>query len=208
MSISQIKLPKSKTLLVGVLAIIVVVAVIVIASSGGNTKKASASQLIVRAVAAERKGNLKLAAADYNRAIAKSPKNSLAYYDLGTVYVAKKLDSMAVREFRKSVKLDSKFTRAWFNLAVLESKSSYTRAVSDYRSLLKVDRGYAQADFNLGLLLIQHNSRTAGLIDLNLAVTMDKKLLSNVPAALKPYVHASASKSVKKTTKKHHKKKK
>ena len=152
-----------------------------------STKPISANKLVEQGLNAESLGQIDQAIADFKQAIATSPKNVYAYYDLGVIYQQQVNDpSLAATWYRRALNANPSYTPAIFNLAILETPSDPQSAVALYQRILAIKPNDADTNFNLGLLLISQNQVTQGKADLSKAISLDPSLASRVPKGITP----------------------
>lgn len=157
-------------------------------SSGSDAKAnaASANQLVTAGLAAEAKGDVNSAEADYKAAEAKDPHNYFAPYDLGYIYQARGSAAQAASEYQKALLINPKFGRALYNLGVLKSTTNPAAAISYYEQDLQVEPSNASANFNLGVLLIKQGQTTQGYADLETGIRLNPALSADIPAGIAP----------------------
>lgn len=155
------------------------------ACNGGAAKPTAqqqASSSLSQGLAAQRAGNLGLAASDYRKVLKEQPKNAYALYDLGTVYQSRHQDAAAATQYRAALAADPKFTSAMFNLAILETASNPAQAAALYRKVLKLVPNEAGAHYNLGAILRKQGNLAAARAQYEAAHRLDAAL--KVPAGL------------------------
>jgi tetratricopeptide (TPR) repeat protein len=155
---------------------------------GGKKKPAQtpaqqASTLLNAGLAAQGKGNITTATSDYHQVLALDPKNEFAYYDLGLIDQRAGRNAQAETEYRQALTIDPNFEVALFNLAILRTGPAPQEAVDLYRHAITLNSKDAGAHLNLGFLLESIGQREEGVSELKLAIGLDPKLSSRVPAA-------------------------
>lgn len=84
------------------------------------------------------------------------PLTASEHNDLGVAYESSQQLSLAAREYRKSLRLDSRVSRAWVNLGNVEAaQGRWHAAERSYRRALRVSPSDADAMNNLAVALIQ-----------------------------------------------------
>jgi tetratricopeptide (TPR) repeat protein len=124
-------------------------------------------------------GNYQGALADYNQAIALDPKNSLAYYNRGTLKYIKLDDPLeALIDFNQAISLDPKNSLAYTSRGYLGNKylENVQGALADYNQAIALDPKYSLAYYNRGLLKYEElNDVQGALADLNQAIALNPK---------------------------------
>lgn len=111
---------------------------------------------------------------------------ALGYFNRGDAYDALHRYDMAIDDFRSSVSLNAKDQNAWLDLGILEQRQgNASAALGAYRKILALNPTSAGALFNEGVLLYQGGSRAQGLADINKAISIDPKLVTQVPSDIK-----------------------
>ena len=87
----------------------------------------------------------------WNDSIAKSEKNSVAYYNLGNLYLHKNLYDEAIKKYLKVLEIDPKYREAYNNLGVALAKSKrYDEAIESFKAAIRLNKHYSPAIGNLG----------------------------------------------------------
>jgi tetratricopeptide (TPR) repeat protein len=132
-------------------------------------------------------GNLNAAAQLFEQAIKAEPGNVIGYYDLGVVYQQQGQRLDALREYRLALNENPKYVPAIYNKAVLYGTTNPPLAIFYYRTIISLQPDSPTAYLNLGLLeAATKSTKSAGLVAIAKAVTLDPALLKNVPPSLRP----------------------
>jgi tetratricopeptide (TPR) repeat protein len=148
-----------------------------------QTPAQQATALLTAGLAAQGKGDVATATSDYRKLLDLDPKNEFAYYNLGLIDQQAGRSAQAENEYRQSLTSDPNFEVALFNLAILRTKPAPQEAVDLYRHAITLAPKDAGAHLNLGFLLESLGQRQEGVSELKLAVGIDPKLSTRVPAA-------------------------
>lgn len=88
----------------------------------------------------------------YRKAIALSPQNSRAIYNLGCVLQKENRDSDAVRQYEQAVKLEPNEkvrSQAYYNMGVaLQRSKDYSKAIEAYKNCLRLNPSDNDARYN------------------------------------------------------------
>lgn len=88
----------------------------------------------------------------YRKAIALSPQNSRAIYNLGCVLQKENRDSDAVRQYEQAVKLEPNEnvrSQAYYNMGVaLQQSKDYSKAIEAYKNCLRLNPSDNDARYN------------------------------------------------------------
>jgi tetratricopeptide (TPR) repeat protein len=168
----------------------------VLAACGAAKSNADlAGEALNRGLEAHAAGKFDEATVAYFEALAKDPKNTFAFYNLGEI--AQRQSRLAAAEwyYRLAIDLDPKMGLALFNLAIVRGLAgAYPEAVDLYRRVIAIDPNYAPAHFNLGLVLRLLGQTAEAQVELTKAQQLDAKLVAPVPSA-SPARQASPSPS-------------
>ena len=135
-------------------------------------------------LAAQAAGQMDTAAADYQEALKRDPRNKYAYFDLGVISGIQNNGAQAESYYRQAIGIDPAFTGPLFNLAILRTADGDTaEAESLYRKVIAANPRDANAHLNLGFLLIQLNRRPEAISEFNLATQITPTLASRIPPA-------------------------
>ncbi len=117
-----------------------------------------------RGLAYDKKGELSLAIADYNSAIAISPEFTDAYINRGIVYGESSLFEKAIDDFSRAIEIDAKSSKAYMNRgAAYLATGDPASALSDLKRGVAIDPGDARGLFNLGLAYLNSGDRAGGI---------------------------------------------
>jgi Flp pilus assembly protein TadD len=84
------------------------------------------------------------------------PLSAAEHNDLGVAYESAGRTDLAAKQYRKSLRLDSRQTRTWVNLGNAEAASGRWRAAEKaYRRALGIDENEANAMNNLAVALLR-----------------------------------------------------
>ncbi|HUC13041.1 MAG TPA: hypothetical protein VMS00_01185 [Acidimicrobiales bacterium] len=159
---------------------------------------AASNQLVNEGLAAERAGNLNQAFVDYRAAAVRDPGNIYAHYDLGYIYQLRGLVAEATSAYATVLQINPKFSRALYNMGVLETPFNPSGAKGYYLRDLQVEPNNASANFNLGVLMIKHGEKTKGFLYLEYGLRLDPALAAYIPAGITfPSTKQTATKTAK-----------
>jgi len=165
--------------LVGVVAAGVLGAA-VLSACGSPSANEGAAQDITAGIAAQAAGQYASATQYYQKALAISPKDAVALYNLGDVEQLQNLDSAAETHYQAALAIDPNFISAMYNLATVEATSAPDTAKALYLQVIKLSPKDADAHFNLGYVLISLGQRKAGLSEINRGIQLNPDLASRV----------------------------
>jgi serine/threonine protein kinase/Flp pilus assembly protein TadD len=107
--------------------------------------------LLNRAIAQMGAGELKEAAADFQRAIALAPQYAHAHYGLGNALFRQKHLDEAVAAYRKAIALDPQLVAAYVNLgAALAKQNKLDDAITTFRKAIDLNPKFGLAHSQLG----------------------------------------------------------
>ncbi len=102
------------------------------------------------------RGDLGVARAQFEKALALDPGSNVARYNLGVVYRDLEMDQEAWVHFIDVLARDGRAAGAFNNLAILEERQGmYQAAEAHYRRALAIKNDFPDAHFNLGMLLLR-----------------------------------------------------
>jgi tetratricopeptide (TPR) repeat protein len=136
--------------------------------------------------AAFNRGNFKASIELFEQALAKAPTDAAAYYDLGTVYQAERLDGDALHDYAKALTYDSSLVPAIYNEATIYAANDVPLAIYLYRRVIALRANSPTAYLNLGLLEATEGQQTVAAADLRRAVQLEPALRTSIPASLVP----------------------
>lgn len=181
--------PRNTRYAIGLLAVVTVLALAAAGIVNLTTSQPDAEQAaadVSAGLTAQSQGHLDDAIEDYRQALAHEPRDTVAYYDLGTVQSTQGDLSLAVQDYDAALQFNGNYAPALYNLALLLTPSDPTEAVSLYQRVTQVSPEDATAYLNLGFVLHtlgrDGDARTAFAA----AVRIDPTLASRIPAALRP----------------------
>ena len=122
---------------------------------GGSGGTPTATDAFARALQAQTAGKFDEATAAYYEVLAKDPKSSGAFYNLGLIAHLQSRMIAAESFYRLALEQDANNEKALFNLAIVRANTSggAQEAVTLYKKVIALDPNYADAHFNLALLL-------------------------------------------------------
>lgn len=156
------------------------------ASSNTPASTKQGERLVTAGLKAESEGHVQTAIHDFEAAVAASPNNQYAYYDLGVIY-QQQLNNLgaAASWYQKALLVDPKYRPALFNLAILDTVKNPTEAINLYKKILQINPNDADTNFNLGILLISQHQTAQGQADISKALALDPSLASRLPKGYK-----------------------
>jgi tetratricopeptide (TPR) repeat protein len=143
----------------------------------------TAAGLVSQGLRAQLSGDVSSAASEYQQAIKLDQYNTLAHYDLGTVYDRQGNTAAAVGEYRSTLLIDPSFTDALFNLAVDTAGSDPLGAEQLYLRVIQLQPNFAAAWLNVGFILQGQGKADEARTDWAKAVALDRTLATRVPAS-------------------------
>jgi tetratricopeptide (TPR) repeat protein len=163
---------------------------------GGSSKSstrpnagASYGTLVGASVALLGKGNPSAAQQLLQEAIARKPRDPVAYYDLGVAYERQGDTRQAARNYLHAIAVDRNYVPALFNQAEIFAKRNPPLAIFYYRRIIHLKPDSPTAYLNLGLLEAATPALHAqALRDLAHAVKLDPSLRKQVPPPLRAQV--------------------
>ena len=150
----------------------------------------TATNLVAQGLKAQLSGDVSSAESEYQQAIKLDQYNTLAHYDLGTVYDKQGNTSLAVGEYRATLVIDPVFTDALFNLAVDTAASDPASAEQLYLKVLTLQPDFAAAWLNVGFILQSRGKNTEAQADWARAAALDPTLGARVPRPLQSTARA------------------
>jgi tetratricopeptide (TPR) repeat protein len=143
---------------------------------------ATATSLVAQGLRAQLSGNVSTAASAYQQAITLDRNNTIAHYDLGTVYDKQGNTTRAITEYRATLLIDPNFTDALFNLAVDTAASDPAGAAQLYFKVLSLQPTFAAAWLNVGFILQGEGKVSEATADWAKAVALDASLAARIPS--------------------------
>lgn len=136
-----------------------------------------------------RQGNTQAAQQLFTKALAKSPNDPVAHYDLGLAYQQTGDLRHALVQYNRALLLNSRYVPALFNEAVIYSLHDVPLAIFYYRKVTAMQPTAPTAFLNLGLLESQIKAlHRRAVQDLKRAVDQDPSLRPRIPADLRAEV--------------------
>ncbi|RXH15449.1 tetratricopeptide repeat protein [Bradyrhizobium guangzhouense] len=124
-----------------------------------------------RAMFYRQKGEIDLAAADYDQIIERYPDNLNARLARASVHLQKQELEAALSNYGKVIELDPKNVYAYLGRAyVYTAKGDYVRAISDYDQALLIHPENLKAHVDRGLAYIRNGDPDRGMADCDRAV--------------------------------------
>jgi tetratricopeptide (TPR) repeat protein len=158
--------------------VMVLVLVAGVAACGAQQTPAA---LISQGLKAQLSGDLSTASSAYQQAIKTDANNSIAHYDLGTVYDKQGNVTQAIAEYRATLVIAPTFADALFNLAVDTTQSDPAGAEQLYLRVISLQPTYAAAWLNVGFILDTEGNVAEAKADWAHAVSLDASLASRLP---------------------------
>ncbi len=146
----------------------------------------TATTLVTLGLKAQLAGDLTTAEDNYLQAIKLDTNNSVAHYDLGTIYDRHGDTSLAVGEYTSALVIDPTFTDALFNLAVDTAAANPTGAKALYLKVVSAQPSYAAAWLNLGFILQAEGDTSEARVDWSKAVVLEPSLATRLPSGSTP----------------------
>jgi Tfp pilus assembly protein PilF len=141
----------------------------------------TATNLVAQGLKAQLSGDVTSAESEYQQAIKLDQNNTVAHYDLGTVFDRQGNTTQAVGEYRATLVIDPAFTDALFNLAVDTAASDPASAEQLYLKVLTLQPSFAAAWLNVGFIFQSQGNGTEARADWARAVALDPTLGERVP---------------------------
>jgi Flp pilus assembly protein TadD len=146
-------------------------------------RTAQAADLVTQGLKAQLSGDLTTAENDYREAVQLDQNNTLAHYDLGTIYDQQGKQAEAVREYQVTLTVDPNFAQALFNLGVDTANSDPQGAEVLYRKVVSLQPNWATAWLNLGFALQSEGKVAEAKADWAKAISIDPSLASRIPSS-------------------------
>jgi tetratricopeptide (TPR) repeat protein len=162
-------------------------------SSSAKSDQQTSVDLLNSGLKAQAEGRTSDAVNDYKAAIAKDPKNKIAYYDLGLVQQQQGQLADAQTNYRAALLIDPKFTAPLFNLAIIVTATSPADARDYYSQVIAIQPNEAGPYLNRGFVYLQLGDKASAANDFAKAVQLDPSLAGRVPSAVPPAPAPSAS---------------
>jgi tetratricopeptide (TPR) repeat protein len=160
-------------------------------SSGSSSSSSSGSpqSQLAQGIAESRASNYTQAQHLFGAIIANpsasKPLKSLAFYNLGVIHQSIGPLRTTLIDYLNAVRLNPKFTSAWFNLAVAETRVNSQLAVDYYNKILVLKPGDANSLFNSGLILYARGNHAEGASRIKTAIAKVPALAKRVPPTVK-----------------------
>ena len=154
----------------------------------GKSSTARSDDAVAAGLRAQKAGNISVASADYNQALALNPRNRAALYDLGLLDQLAGRTASAESRYRAVLALDPNYIGALFNLAIIRTRPAPQEAETLYQQVITLNPKDAGAYLNLGLLLKASGASLLAEANLAKAVSLDPSLAAaaGIPAATGP----------------------
>lgn len=137
----------------------------------------AADELVTQGLTLHQAGRLDDAAALYNQALAKDPKNKFALFNLGQIAHGRQEYAAAIEKYKASLAVDAKYQPALYNIGLAYAATgALSDAISSLRKAAEVAPNNAAVMFNLGTLLIQDGKNDEGTLLIAQAIALDPTL--------------------------------
>ncbi len=125
------------------------------ACGSGPGATPGATDAFARGLQAQTAGKFDEATSAYYEVLAKDPKSSSAFFNLGLIAHLQSRLVAAESYYRLALDIEPNNEKALFNLAIVRANSSggAPEAVTLYKKVIALDPNYADAHFNLALVL-------------------------------------------------------
>ncbi|MDQ2912832.1 MAG: tetratricopeptide repeat protein, partial [Chloroflexota bacterium] len=139
----------------GLVCALMLFAVSALAACGGPSGTPGATDAFARGLQAQTAGKFEEATAAYYEVLAKDPKSSSAFFNLGLIAHLQNRFIAAESYYRLALDIEPNNEKALFNLAIVRANSSggAPEAVTLYKKVIALDPNYSDAHFNLALVL-------------------------------------------------------
>ncbi len=119
------------------------------------------------------KGEYDMAIADYNKAVAISPRYIEAYYNRAKVYNATKQYELAISDYSKAIEINPKLTEAYINRgSIYKTTGQYALAISDYDKAIELNPTLAEAYNNRGAAYYAKGEYALAISDYSKAIEL------------------------------------
>jgi tetratricopeptide (TPR) repeat protein len=152
--------------------------------SSGGADKVSPNTLLSAGIAAENQGRSEAAKQLFQQVLAKDPKNTYAYYNLGLIAQRANDNVTALRDYGLALTINPTYVPALYNEGTIYGSTNPALAMTTYRQVLKLQPTSQSALLNLGLLEVTHSQHGKGITDLVAAIRIDPTLAKRLPHKL------------------------
>ena len=160
--------------------------------ASGATSGRSAESLLQSALQRQVRQDTHGAARDYQRVLELDPRNKQAWYGLGVIDQQEGRTARARLSFEKALQIDPKFMSALYSEAYLLKSSDPDRAIELLKRAVSIEPKSAPIYLQLGSLLAEKNRAAEAEDAYRHAVTVDHRLLPQVPAEFRDSVSDAA----------------
>jgi tetratricopeptide (TPR) repeat protein/S1-C subfamily serine protease len=127
-----------------------------------------------RGVLYEDQGKLKLALADYNKAISLNLNHVRSYNNRGSLYNEQGKPELALADYNKAISLDPNYAPAYNNRGLLYNKQGKPElALADYNQAIAINPNQALLYYNRGNLYNEQGKPELALADHNKAIALN-----------------------------------
>jgi tetratricopeptide (TPR) repeat protein len=140
------------------------------------TEAAAVQSLFVSAVQAEEAGEKNRAIALYEQIIARNPRYSAAYINLGTIFFHLRRHTRAEELYRRATETDPSYVLAFFDLGnVLDELNRPDDSIRAYQRAVELSPRYADAHYNLALAFERKGENRPALRHWEAYVRLDRR---------------------------------
>jgi protein O-mannosyl-transferase len=108
--------------------------------------------------------------------LGKFPEHAETYNNLGTAYIIKGREDLAIKNFNKAIELDPGYASAFNNRGATHNKKGQPDlAIQDFNKAIALDPGYASAYNNLGTVYNNSGQSDLAIRDFDKAIELDPK---------------------------------
>ncbi len=140
------------------------------------SKEAEAEKYFDNGSAKYKKGDLKGAIADFNKAIELDPKNANTYNNRGNAKYELKQYDEAIKDYDKAIELNPDFALAYYNRGAAKyDLKQYGEAIKDYGKAIKLNPKFAKAYYSRGLVKAVLKQHKEAIADYDKSIELDPK---------------------------------